>query len=370
MKVLVYFSGKLFEPKGTPLRTRNIVRALVENGIDTYYAGHDAPPELAPDHVLMLKKPLARITQLIGYINKQSIPIVYIQTSAAVWLVPFIYFGTRAAVGVDFHNRIYQEGRFYHNYSKWGTALRETLELWICRLLAFSTGVSMTLRDFYVKVVPNFMVLPVGVDTRLFAPSISPRADLLEWKKDTTLIGYAGNLKWYQGLDTVLKAYQIVAKKCPGKFSFLIISSSEERDQEAFLKENNLDSNVRILGKQPHEDIPALLAAADILTIVRPSDIVTEYAFPSKFPEYAALGKALIASRVSDIATYIQSGENGILVAPEDVEDTARGMEMLRDSAMREKLGAGARELAIREFDLQMLGTKLVEFLQHVPLRK
>lgn len=369
MKILVYFASPLYEPKGTPIRTRNILKQLLDTGFTVYYAGQDVPEQIPAARVLKLARPFARIFQLIGFVRRERIDIVYLQTSAAMWLVPFLFFFTRSALGVDFHNRIYQEGRFYHNYSKFGTALRESLELLVCRLLSFGTAVSMTLRDFYLPSVPRLLVLPVGVDTTRFSPEVTPRPDIIEWKGKTTLIAYAGNLKWYQGLDTVLDAYKEAIERHPGTYSFLIIGSSSSDDQAAFIAEHGLDERVRIIGKQPHEEIPSYLAAADILTVVRPSDIITEYAFPSKFSEYTALGKALVVSRVSDLGNYIQDGENGILVEPDDVRGTSVAFERLSDPELRRAIGRKARSLALAEFDLTLLGRKLKEFLDAIPAR-
>ncbi len=363
MKVLVYFSGKLNEPRGTPIRTRNQVAQLKKNGVDVFYAGNDTPEGMNADHVLMLAKPLARFSQLSNFVRKNTIDIVYIQTSAGIWYAPWLRLATRAIIGIDFHSRRYQEEHVYKKRHKAVTAVFEFIERMLSRSLHFGTTVSGTIRDYYLSSVPNFLVLPVGVNTKLFSPDVVPRKDVMEWKGSTTLLAYAGNTKWYQGVEGVLEAFTNAVKAKPGAFKFLIIASSGSEDVHAYAKKENIESDVMILEKQPHEEIPALLSAADVLTVVRPSDMVTEYSFPSKLPEYAALGKALIVSRVSDIETYVHDHENGFVVSPSNGAELAKAIQELADKTLRDRLGVGARKLAIEAFDLDMLGVRMTQFL-------
>jgi glycosyltransferase involved in cell wall biosynthesis len=120
---------------------------------------------------------------------------------------------------------------------------------------------------------------------------------------------------------------------------------------------------MRVLDKQPHQLIPSLLAAADVLTVVRPSDMVTEFSFPSKLPEYAALGKALIVSRVSDIGSYIKDGVNGLVVPPADEDALVNALHKLSDPEVRRRLGREARLLAEERFALDILGRALYDFV-------
>lgn len=365
MKVLVYFSGKLFEPKGTPIRTRNILHALVENGVDVYYAGQDDVPELPNDHVLHLTRPFGRIFQLVRYVNRHHINLFYMQTTAGIWYAPFIALLTKARVGIDFHDRINQEVGMQRGYSTFEMVLRETIESLMCKwFVYFATGVSYTLQDYYKPVIRHFWVLPVGTDVDLFKPGITPNSEVMEWKKGTILLGYAGNLKWYQGMGTVLDAFSEVSKRYPDEFSLFVIGSSDTADVEKYVKEHNLEKRVKLMGKQPHDAIPSLLSAADILTIIRPSDMTTEFSFPSKFAEYAALGKTLIVSRISDMPRYVEDGVNGIIVAPENVAEAVAGLERLRDPELRATLGKNIRTLAVEEFNMETLGTRLCGFLR------
>jgi hypothetical protein len=138
MKVLIYFSGKLFSLRGTPIRVNNVIRQLSENGIEVYYAGHDQPDNISSDHVLFLSAPLKRVFQLIRFVRKERVDLFYIQTSAGVWYAPFIALCTCAKVGVDFHNRIYQEAGLDRGYSRFRIELLESIEHVLLRFVSFA----------------------------------------------------------------------------------------------------------------------------------------------------------------------------------------------------------------------------------------
>ncbi len=363
MKVLIYFSGKLNEPKGTPIRTHNMLAQLAAGGFEVFYAGHDDPAGMDASHILSLASPVVRVAQLIRFVRENRIDIVYFQTSAGLYFAVALRLFTRAKIGIDFHSRRYQEEHAYHDRTAVVTEFLEFTERLACRLLHFGTSVSYKLQEYYGAVVPAFLVLPVGVDTVLFSPSIEALPSVLAWKGSAVVIGYAGNAKWYQGVGTILEAFRSCEEQHPGAFKLLIVSSSATDELREYAKKHGLERQVMIVDKQPHDDVPKFLAAADILTVVRPSTLLTEYAFPSKLSEYAALGKALVVGKVGDVEHYLVDGLNACIVPPDDAAATATAFEKLSEPPYRNKLSQNARALALSDFDLNAVGRKMVQFL-------
>jgi glycosyltransferase involved in cell wall biosynthesis len=61
----------------------------------------------------------------------------------------------------------------------------------------------------------------------------------------------------------------------------------------------------------------------------------------------------VVASRLSGIPEAIEDGAQGLLVEPGDARGLADAIARLAaDPALRERLGAAARERMLREFDL------------------
>ena len=72
--------------------------------------------------------------------------------------------------------------------------------------------------------------------------------------------------------------------------------------------------------------------------------------------EGMASGLPLVATAVGDVPTVVRDGTTGILVPPDDVERLAAAMqELLRDAAMRARLGTAARQLIADEYSAERM---------------
>jgi glycosyltransferase involved in cell wall biosynthesis len=71
---------------------------------------------------------------------------------------------------------------------------------------------------------------------------------------------------------------------------------------------------------------------------------VTPYASPLKMIEYMALGRAIVAPDLPNIAELLRDGETGLLFDPESDGAIARVLDrLLDDPALRVRLGDAAR---------------------------
>jgi glycosyltransferase involved in cell wall biosynthesis len=81
--------------------------------------------------------------------------------------------------------------------------------------------------------------------------------------------------------------------------------------------------------------------------------------FGVSLTEGGAAGLPIVASDFGGIPDQIESGRNGFLHRPDDVEGQAACMTMLaRDEALRLRMGAAAREMA-RRFDSALMAQRL-----------
>jgi glycosyltransferase involved in cell wall biosynthesis len=109
-------------------------------------------------------------------------------------------------------------------------------------------------------------------------------------------------------------------------------------------------------GPVPHDRMPACLAAADIG--VAPFDLDAHkpltlgfYWSPLKIFEYMAAGLPVVAPAAGRIPQLVQGGVEGLLYQPgAPVDGLAEALERLADSALRQRLGAAARERAVRQY--------------------
>ena len=95
-----------------------------------------------------------------------------------------------------------------------------------------------------------------------------------------------------------------------------------------------------------------MLAAADALLVSQRAQVV-DSVLPSKTLSYMASGRPIIAAvdRLSATADLVRAADCGIVVAPEDTEALANGIEKLqRDPDMCRRMGSNGRKYAVERF--------------------
>jgi glycosyltransferase involved in cell wall biosynthesis len=74
------------------------------------------------------------------------------------------------------------------------------------------------------------------------------------------------------------------------------------------------------------------------------------YFSPLKVYEYMAAGVPVVASRSGQLEQLIESGVNGLLTPPDDVESLAASLELLlTDAQLRKRLGCAGRAKVLNE---------------------
>ena len=123
-------------------------------------------------------------------------------------------------------------------------------------------------------------------------------------------------------------------------------------------------TNLRVLGFQPYERMPEVLATGDVLVVILNNDAGV-FSVPSKVLSYQCAARPLLAAVPSDnlAARLIVRSGSGILVRPDDPDAFVGGSERLVENpALRAALGKNARRHAVEAFDIAAVGNRF-EFL-------
>jgi len=126
--------------------------------------------------------------------------------------------------------------------------------------------------------------------------------------------------------------------------------------------------NLVLLGFQPYEDLPDVLATGDVLLVILERDAGT-FAVPSKVLSYLCAGRPLLAALPSDnlAAKVVESSGAGVLVEPDDAEGLVESARrLLGDPDLRARLGAAGRGYAERTFDIAAIGDRFEEVIASV----
>jgi glycosyltransferase involved in cell wall biosynthesis len=203
-----------------------------------------------------------------------------------------------------------------------------------------------------------------GVCPREFDPEARPdpalRARLGAGDGDC-LVLYAGTHGISQGLASIADAAAELAGE-PVRFAFVGEGADKQKLRDR-VTELSL-GNVTMLPGVPHEQVPGLLAAADIC-LVPLRDVPLFAAFiPSKMFEYLAAGKAVVGA-VSGEAAQILREAGACVVPPADSGALANAIRTLApDPPRRRAMGLQGRWYVEKYFDRETLARqyrKLIE---------
>src|SRR5205823_5775752 len=126
---------------------------------------------------------------------------------------------------------------------------------------------------------------------------------------DNLVVGFVGSLKPWHGVDALLAAFQEAAGS---DWRLLIVGDGPERERLED-QATQIGGQVIFTGAVSHHQIPEYVATMDIA--VAPYRASSDFYFsPLKLYEYLAVGKAVVATNVGQIAQVIHHGENGYLV--------------------------------------------------------
>ena len=186
-----------------------------------------------------------------------------------------------------------------------------------------------------------------GVDVRLFSPQPEPGG--------IPRVLFVGRLLWQKGLAEFVEAARRLRQE--GVIGRLAIAGYGEPGNPDNVPETTLaawqeDGLVDWLGQR--DDMPQVYAGAALVCLPSWREGV-----PRALIEAAACGRALVASDVPGCREIVEHGVNGLLVPPRDAASLADALRrLLEDTALRRRMGAAGRELAVQEFSLERVNAE------------
>jgi colanic acid biosynthesis glycosyl transferase WcaI len=207
-------------------------------------------------------------------------------------------------------------------------ALAERLERLTYRLSDAVTVLSGDLLDNLTAKVPadrreDLQVITNFVDTELITPGPSDN----DYRREHGLTGivamYAGNVGFSQSLDTVVEA----ARRLPD-ITFVINGDGAAR--ERLERDASELANLALIGYQPAERLPEVLAAADIHLVPLRAGLGS-VSVPSKTYTALAAARPVIAAvdPGTAIAQLIGDAGCGLAVSPDDADALVAAIEEL-----------------------------------------
>ncbi|MFH1845766.1 MAG: N-acetyl-alpha-D-glucosaminyl L-malate synthase BshA [bacterium] len=199
-----------------------------------------------------------------------------------------------------------------------------------------------------IEVIPNF------VDTRRFHPREDPKQRARFAAPDEKLVGHASNFRPVKNVPAVVEVFSRLSAAVPCRLVLLGDGPEKCRVQDQ-VDALGLTDRVQFLGQV--ENMAEVMALADLVLL--PS---LHESFGLVALEAMSCGCAVIATNNGGTEEFIDSGHNGYLCAPEDIDGMTKiGLNLLKDDTLRQQVAEEARRDAVEKFGARCV---LKDYLQ------
>jgi len=167
--------------------------------------------------------------------------------------------------------------------------------------------------------------------------------------QDKVVIGYAGSLVPYEGLDSLIKAFDICRQNGLNIALMIVGDGGHENYLRQLADSTASSADIHFTGKVKPLDISAYLSLFDICPLPRPDIEVCRLVPPLKPLELMASEKALLVSALPALLDFGEVGKSTISFIPGDLSDLADKIsDLALNTSKRAELGQLARKWVVK----------------------
>lgn len=197
-----------------------------------------------------------------------------------------------------------------------------------------------------------------GVNTKVFDPVLYIKDDYrerLNLEKNIKYIIFSGLPREHKGIEELIKAIIAINLK---NLKLLIVGGDIQDSYYKKLLSIGGDFIINV-GQRPHKEMPAFLAASDIVVLPQRKTSFAMAQVPGKVFEAMAMAKPIIATNVSDLEIILK--DCGIVIESSiDTTELENKIKMiLNDVNFATTLGEKAREKCEAEYSWDQMKNKL-----------
>jgi glycosyltransferase involved in cell wall biosynthesis len=361
-----------------PLRVLWLIDSLAESGVDSLVlpfaraterdelalmlcslepmAGHPWEKRLADAGVVVVSvgargpRDLAAFRRLGRLLREKRIQLVHAHGSWAVlWGVPACRRAKVPIIATLHHGPTSAHGFHRDSLREW--LMMEMLRWRKAVTIAVSESVRKAFLQKYSLPAHRIQSVYSGVKTVTFERRNRERAIELRSRfalpQNAPVLITAAPLRPTAGIDVLFRALQALLKSAPDT-RLIVVGDGPMREQWTRLAQHlGLEKAVHWAGER--DDLPALLAGADVLVLPSRED-----SFPIVLLEGMATELPVVATQVGSIPEIVSSPEVGVLVPPRDPGALSREiLRLIDDPARRQSLGVAARRRVAEGFPAQ-----------------
>lgn len=177
-------------------------------------------------------------------------------------------------------------------------------------------------------------------DHRIFSPISSHDQDGRDSEQFRLI--YHGSIPYRYGLDLVIKAIDRLKDDIPN-IHFSLIGDGEYLPEIKQLSDDLglTDHHVEFTPSVPADELPLMIAKADISVVPYRNDVFTDSLLPTKLLEYALMGLPSIAARTTTISHYFDDSMV-LFFSPGNLDELSQAIyELYSDPKRLRELGVG-----------------------------
>lgn len=217
------------------------------------------------------------------------------------------------------------------------------------------------------------IVKGTGVSASDFSPEhvaaseINKLREELHLNENTVVITLIARLLWHKGIREFVEAANLLSQQYT-HLLFLVVGWIDKGNPsaitEAFMREAQRNPAIRFLGGR--DDIKEILAVTDIYVL--PS---YREGTPTTVLEAMAMGKPIITTDAPGCSQTVEDGVTGFLIPLKDSGSLCSATEkLIKDKALRGKMGKAGREKVIREFSDDVVIDQILNLYHNVTHEK
>jgi len=235
-----------------------------------------------------------------------------------------------------------------HKPAAVGVSASENILSCVCdRIIAATPTIAANFPARRTRLVQNFPWLH-----ELVSPDATP------YEEREAIGAYVGWLGDHSGIDSMRRAFEIVAEKMPAK---LLIGGKVQPGALANFQKSGHHHVMEYLGFLSRPQVAALIASARIgLVTVLPSGNSIN-AQPTKLFEYMSGGLPVIASDFPVYRKFVEDAQCGLLADPHDPSAIAEAvLWLLRHPSEAAEMGRNGRKAVVERFNWELEAKTLV----------
>jgi glycosyltransferase involved in cell wall biosynthesis len=196
-----------------------------------------------------------------------------------------------------------------------------------------------------------------GVDLDLFGHLPQPREPRFDF-------AYVGDFQVWQGIPSLIEAFGRMRNQSA---RLLVVGFRETDGPIKRVFDREFGSRVHLVDRTDRETMVELLKDVAIMIVPRIRHQAIEHAFPTKFAEYAALGRPILVNDVDETAEFVKRYNCGFVsgTAGESMAETM-DFALGHSPAALAEMGARARIMAEENFSWKKIGNDYAELVQRL----